>query len=106
MTYSKKIYDESQMISGVNSIADDIIAHFSAEADLAIVGIQQMGVVLAEKIFAELARRGRKVDFGKVDITMHRDDIGSRNLLPMIRETEIDFDVNGCDGCCSNCEKH
>ena len=97
MTYCKKIYDESQMVAGVNSIADNIIAHFPAGSDLAIVGIQQMGVVLAEKICAELAGRGREVDFGKVDITMHRDDIGSRNLLPMIRETEINFDVNGKD---------
>ena len=29
-----------------------------------------------------------------LDITMYRDDIGTRNLLPMIHETVIPFDVD------------
>jgi len=61
----------------------------------ALVGIHQFGVPLAERIrdaMTELS--GSTPEFGKLDISMYRDDIGNRNPLPLIRETEIDFDIN------------
>ena len=62
--------------------------------ELALVGIHQLGVPLARLLHEELNKLGIKTEFGMLDITMYRDDIGTRNLLPMIHETVIPFDVD------------
>ena len=73
-------------ISGIGFLTADKIA---------LVGIHQLGVPLAERLRAELTAPGApEPEFGKLDISMYRDDIGNRNPLPLIRETEIAFDVN------------
>ena len=95
MENSRQLFNAGEMESGVKEIAKKIAARFAGkDADFALVGIQQMGVVLAEKICEEMKALGFVPDFGKLDITMYRDDIGSRSLLPRIYETDIPFDVN------------
>lgn len=96
MTGGKQLFSAAETMAGIREVTDRIDRHFSeSNGDFAIVGIQQMGVPLAEMICKELSVRGHRIDFGKLDITMYRDDIGSRSLLPRIYETEIPFDVNG-----------
>ncbi|MBR2633815.1 MAG: bifunctional pyr operon transcriptional regulator/uracil phosphoribosyltransferase PyrR, partial [Lentisphaeria bacterium] len=59
------------------------------------VGIQQMGVPLAEKLKEIIEREtGYSPALAKLDISMYRDDISNRKRLPLIRETDIPFDVN------------
>ena len=96
MSVSRMLYDEAAMMMGVAKVAAAINARIPGR-DFALVGIHQMGVPLAEKLCEELKKLGRNPEFGKLDITMYRDDIGSRRLLPMIRETEINFDVDDKD---------
>ena len=96
MENSRQLFNAGEMESGVKEIAKKIAARFAGkDADFALVGIQQMGVVLAEKICEEMKALGFVPDFGKLDITMYRDDFGTRDILPMINETEIPFDVSG-----------
>ena len=91
----KQLFDLEQTLAGVRSVAGMIDRHFASNGkDFAIVGIHQMGVPLAKLICSELEKLGRTPEFGQLDITMYRDDIGSRSLLPRIHETVIPFDVN------------
>ena len=91
----KQLFDLEQTLAGVRSVAEMIDRRFASNGkDFAIVGIHQMGVQLAKLICAELEKLGRNPEFGQLDITMYRDDIGSRSLLPRIHETVIPFDVN------------
>ena len=96
MTLRKQIYSAAEMDRAIGEMAAAIAAAFPiAEGNCALVGIHQFGVPLAERLhdaITELA--GCAPEFGKLDISMYRDDIGNRNPLPLIRETEIDFDVN------------
>ncbi|MBR7155309.1 MAG: bifunctional pyr operon transcriptional regulator/uracil phosphoribosyltransferase PyrR [Lentisphaeria bacterium] len=95
MTDGKKLFDADATLEGIRAIAGRIAARFPGkESNIAIVGIHQMGVPIAELICRELQAQGIHADFGKLDITMYRDDIGSRSLLPRIYETDIPFDVN------------
>ena len=95
MESSRQLFSAGDIDSGVKEIAQKIAARFAGKnADFALVGIQQMGVVLAEKIYNEMKNLGYSPDFGKLDITMYRDDFGKRDILPMINETAIPFDVN------------
>lgn len=95
MTSYVQLFDAEQMMAKVRELARQIAVQFpAADKPLALVGIHQLGVPLARLLHDELAGLGREVEFGMLDITMYRDDIGTRRLLPMINETVIPFDVN------------
>ena len=86
----------SSMQSAVTKLAEDIYSLISSvPRECALVGIHQLGVPLAELIKEELNRKFNCFpEFGTLDISMYRDDIGNRSRLPLIRETSIPFDVN------------
>ena len=95
-TLKKQIYSAADMNRAIGEMASAIIAAYPvAGGNCALVGIHQFGVPLAERLRdAIFELTGFAPEFGKLDISMYRDDIGNRNPLPLIRETEIDFDIN------------
>ena len=96
MTLRKQLYSAAEMEEAIARMANAIAAAFPHPgAECALVGIHQLGVPLAERLRDAIRGiTGQAPEFGKLDISMYRDDIGNRNPLPLIRETEIDFDVN------------
>ena len=84
------------MADAVKKIAGEIYRDAAGIPEgFALVGIHQQGVVLAGKLQQILNREYNCFpDFGTLDISMYRDDIGNRSQLPVIRETRIPFDVN------------
>ena len=95
MTSYVQLFNAEQMMDKVKELARKIAEQYpDPDKPLALVGIHQLGVPLARLLHEELAGLGRKAEFGMLDITMYRDDIGTRSLLPMIHETVISFDVN------------
>jgi pyrimidine operon attenuation protein/uracil phosphoribosyltransferase len=63
---------------------------------LAIVGIRTGGAFIAQRIAdALLALRGQAPEVGLLDITLYRDDVLSGTSMPVLRGTEIPFDVEG-----------
>ena len=90
-----KLFNADEMMAAVRDLAGQIAGHFaSSDREFALVGIHQLGVSLARLLHEALAKLGRDADFGLLDITLSRDDIGTRNMLPRIHETVIPFDVN------------
>ncbi|MBE6357657.1 MAG: bifunctional pyr operon transcriptional regulator/uracil phosphoribosyltransferase PyrR [Lentisphaerae bacterium] len=90
-----QLFDAEQMMTKIRELAVQIADQFANSGrELALVGIHQLGVPLARLLHEELNKLGIKTEFGMLDITMYRDDIGTRNLLPMIHETVIPFDVD------------
>jgi pyrimidine operon attenuation protein/uracil phosphoribosyltransferase len=64
--------------------------------DLALVGIKRRGVPLAERIAARLnAGRKQKIRVGAIDITLYRDDLQMVAETPIVRGSEIEFDITG-----------
>jgi pyrimidine operon attenuation protein/uracil phosphoribosyltransferase len=65
-------------------------------ADLAFVGIKRRGVPLAERL-AAIVNKGRtkRAPVGAIDITLYRDDLQLVSETPIVRGSEIGFDVNG-----------
>lgn len=95
MTSYVQLFNAEQMFAGVKDLARQIADHFADTGrEFALVGIHQLGVPLARLLHEELKKMGRDSDLGMLDITMYRDDIGTRNMLPRIHETVIPFDVN------------
>ncbi|MEE3381442.1 MAG: bifunctional pyr operon transcriptional regulator/uracil phosphoribosyltransferase PyrR [Succiniclasticum sp.] len=77
-------------------IAHEIIERNKGVDDVALVGIHTRGVPLAERIAAEIKKiEDVTVPVGSLDITMYRDDLTTLGYNPVVRGTEIDFDLTG-----------
>lgn len=75
-------------------LADAVLARHESCEDLALVGIQRRGVVLAERLRDIMAARlGYPVLSGSLDITLYRDDWTTKGPKPSVNETRIRFDV-------------
>ena len=97
MPHKKQLFTVAEMDAAIARMTAAISSAFppSGGSRAALVGIHQFGVPLAVRLRDAIAElTGHAPDLGKLDISMYRDDVGSRNPLPLIRETEIDFDVN------------
>jgi pyrimidine operon attenuation protein / uracil phosphoribosyltransferase len=62
--------------------------------NLAIVGIHTRGVPLAQRLTRNLEKISSKtIPEGSLDITFFRDDLGRQQEQPVVRSTQISFDV-------------
>jgi len=61
---------------------------------LVLLGLQRGGVWLAERLGMEVARIEGPVPVGSLDVSMYRDDIGLRPVVPAAR-TDIPVDLSG-----------
>ncbi len=78
----------------LNETAEKLYREIPNVEDLAIVGIQTRGVELATRLLSRLERlSGKTIKFGTLDITFYRDDIATRGVLPVIKETKIEFNI-------------
>lgn len=89
------VMDAEALGRAVVRIAHEIAEKNAANPeDLIIVGVRARGDVLAKRIQTALSQRiGREVPFGVLDITLYRDDVGSKAAIP--RSTDIPFSING-----------
>ena len=87
----------AEMEADISSLASAVAAEMAAVERWAIVGIRDGGVPLAD----ELARRMRSLvphapGRGNVDITLYRDDLYTGLEKPVVGDTDLPFEVNGC----------
>jgi len=90
------LFNAESVREAIHRIAVGIAEEFRGREpeNFALLGIHKQGVPLAWRLAEEISGIcGYTPDVGKLDISMYRDDIGSRCSLPLIRETDIPFDV-------------
>ena len=77
-------------------ISHEIVEKQAGTAGLALVGIQRRGVPLARRIAAAIAEN-ESVDIpvGALDITFYRDDLSLVAQQPVVKGTDLPFDLNG-----------
>jgi len=76
-------------------IAHEIVERNEASDEVVLVGIQEGGTPLAERIAANLGSlMNQVIPCGQLDVSMHRDDLGQR-AAPTVHPTVIPFDVTG-----------
>lgn len=89
------ILNEAAIQRALVRIAHEIAERNEDCRDIALVGIQKGGVPLAERLAKTLtAIWGQPVLTGKLDVTMHRDDL-DRRMAPEVQPTVIPFDISG-----------
>ena len=82
----------------LDRLARQITEHLDEDADpgdrLALVGMQTRGVHLARRLQARIERfEGIRLPTGTLDATLYRDDFRHRLRQPVVRPTDIPFDV-------------
>ncbi|MCZ6602286.1 MAG: bifunctional pyr operon transcriptional regulator/uracil phosphoribosyltransferase PyrR [Planctomycetota bacterium] len=77
-------------------LVDSILERESSLENTAIVGIRRRGVPLAERIREGLkSRTGNDLPLGVLDITLYRDDLSLISPQPLVRGTDIKFNISG-----------
>ena len=90
----KILYTSEQILAASRSLSDRILKDAPKDKDIILIGIATGGLALAEGLSKELIEKGRKPLFGILDITFYRDDLALRKGHPVIRRTEIPFDLD------------
>ncbi len=79
----------------IERLAYEILEHKGDCKNLALLGIQRRGVVIAARIREVLEKRlGHKLPFGELDINLYRDDWTTLDSQPVIGPTNIPFDLS------------
>lgn len=95
MTESTIILNESAIQRAIVRIAHEVAERNEVGRDVVLVGVQRGGVPLAERLSRTLSGIwGHPVPSGKLDVSMHRDDL-DRRIAPDVQPTVIPFDVTG-----------
>ena len=92
----KVVLDAKGIAETISKLTAQAIAkEFGSQRDeVALVGIQTRGVLVARRIAAQLnAKWNRDVPVGVLDITLYRDDVHAIGDQPEVKETEIPFDM-------------
>jgi pyrimidine operon attenuation protein / uracil phosphoribosyltransferase len=94
--HKAELMDGQELGRTLTRIAHEIIERAKGVDGLALVGIHTRGVPIAERL-ADLIERfeGVRPLSGKLDITLYRDDLTEIALQPVVRKTEVPFDVRG-----------
>ncbi|MBN1484405.1 MAG: bifunctional pyr operon transcriptional regulator/uracil phosphoribosyltransferase PyrR [Chloroflexia bacterium] len=76
-------------------MAHEIMERNAGAEGLALVGIRARGVPLAERLARDISQFEKvEVPVGALDITLYRDDIAIRRDRPIVRRTEIPFEID------------
>ena len=91
-----KIMDQEVIRRVTLRMAHEILEKNKDVENLALVGIRTRGVVLAQRLKKAVKDiKGINVPVGILDITLYRDDLTLVGTKPVVRQTSIDFDING-----------
>jgi pyrimidine operon attenuation protein/uracil phosphoribosyltransferase len=92
---ARRIMDGDDMRRALVRIGHEIVEKHGGTNGLALIGIQRRGVPLAQRIAEAIAQaEGVKVPVGALDITFYRDDLSMVATQPVVKGTELPFDVN------------
>jgi len=92
---SKELLDKTDVERAITRMAHEIIEKNKGITSLCLVGIQRGGVHIAKRLAAKLKDiEGGSLPVGALDIALYRDDINVRKDQPVVRRTEINYDID------------
>lgn len=91
-----RILDGDDIRRAVTRISHEIVERNQGAGALVVVGVQTGGVWIAEQIAANISaiEPAREVALGTVDVSMYRDDLALRPVVPA-EPTRIPCDLTG-----------
>ena len=93
---SRRIMTADEIRRAVIRISHEIVEKQAGTAGLVLVGIQRRGVPLAHRLAAAIAEHeGVTLPVGALDITFYRDDLSKLGHSPVLKGTDVPFQVEG-----------
>ncbi|PTA66808.1 bifunctional pyr operon transcriptional regulator/uracil phosphoribosyltransferase PyrR [Deinococcus arcticus] len=94
MTPKAIILTPDEVRRALTRIAHEIIERNKGAEQLALIGVHTRGIPLAARLAQKLSElEGVAVPTGMLDITLYRDDLSEVAQQPIIRETQVPFDL-------------
>ncbi|MSQ02507.1 MAG: bifunctional pyr operon transcriptional regulator/uracil phosphoribosyltransferase PyrR [Myxococcales bacterium] len=92
-----EVIDRAALTAAVSRLADQLALAMVDEPRWALIGVRSGGVPLADALAeAVVGRTASRPERGDVDITLYRDDLYTGFERPVLGETNLPFEVNGC----------
>jgi pyrimidine operon attenuation protein/uracil phosphoribosyltransferase len=92
----RRIMTADEIRRAVVRISHEIVEKQAGTDGLVLVGIQRRGVPLAERLAAAIEENeGVRLAVGALDITFYRDDLSTLGHAPVVKGTELPFELNG-----------
>jgi pyrimidine operon attenuation protein/uracil phosphoribosyltransferase len=84
------VMDAEAIRRALRRIAHEIIERNPRLEKVVLAGIPLRGVEIARRIAAFIREIGKtEIETGVIDVAMHRDDVGTRPELPMVRASKL-----------------
>ena len=95
-TSGKAVMSGPDVSRAISRIAHEIVERNQGAHNVVLVGLQRGGTWIADLLAERIAQiePNLVVPNGSLDVSMHRDDIGLRPIVPGAI-SEISFDING-----------
>ena len=91
----KHLLSAQQVTHAINRLYKLVLTDLPPGGHVAVIGIRTRGEVLAQRLVDRLRRQtGRHIDHGVLDITFYRDDLSLRKGVPLVKATQIDFELD------------
>jgi pyrimidine operon attenuation protein/uracil phosphoribosyltransferase len=95
MIDGRRIMTADEIRRAVVRISHEIVEKQAGTEALALVGIQRRGVPLARRLADAIAENeGIHLPVGALDITFYRDDLSLVAQQPLVKGTDLPFDLN------------
>ncbi len=92
---ARQIMTSDDLRRAVVRISHEIVEKHGGTERLALVGIQRRGVPLAHRMAEAIEQHeGVRLPVGALDITFYRDDLSMVAHQPIVKGTDLPFDVN------------
>ena len=91
------VMDAEAMRRALGRVAHEIIERNPQLEKVVLAGIPSRGVEIARRI-ASFVHQIEKIDIetGVIDVAMHRDDVGTRRELPVVRASKLPLGRTSC----------
>ncbi len=91
----KLVMDPEQVRRSITRIAYEILERNKGGEKLALVGIRTRGEFIGQRVLKQIMEIEKvQVPFGIVDITLYRDDISHTAEQPIVRGTNLPFNLD------------
>lgn len=95
LIFKAELMNEADVKRAVTRISHEIVEKNKGVEGVVLVGIRRRGMPIAETIRENIKKiEGSEVPCGELDIKFYRDDISRENRDPLVKPTELPFDVN------------
>jgi pyrimidine operon attenuation protein/uracil phosphoribosyltransferase len=90
------LLNAEEVSRALNRIAHEITERNRGAERLALIGVHTRGAPIARRLAGLISRfEGVTPEVGELDITLYRDDLTEIALQPIVKRTEVPFNIQG-----------